>query len=247
MSRVGVTAVVVSRGLDALLVFALDHLREALSRLDGGGHAIVVVDHASETPYRPGYLGRDVVLHRLDRHTSFARANNQGAALRPNDFILLLNNDVFLHREALRCAMALLARVPRGGICGSRLLFPDGRIQHCGVAFAAGREGPYHFARGRPAWTVARANREWQAVTGACFLVRREVWDTLGGLDESYPFGLEDVDFCLRARQVGWRVFCCDDVDSLHLESVTPGRAMLDRRSRRLFLDRWQGRWAIDG
>ena len=78
-------------------------------------------------------------------------------------------------------------------------------------------------------------------------LVKREVWEELSGLDESYPFGLEDIDFCLRARQRGWRIFCCNDTDSLHFESMTPGRVELDVDSRRLFMQRWQGRYGVDG
>jgi GT2 family glycosyltransferase len=78
-------------------------------------------------------------------------------------------------------------------------------------------------------------------------LARAALWQELGGLDESYPFGLEDVDFCLRARQRGWRVLCAGEHDSLHFESMTPGRAELDVASRRLFMQRWRGRYTLDG
>jgi GT2 family glycosyltransferase len=247
VSPPSVTAIVVSAGLETMLRFCLESLGRALARLPGVAHRIVVVDDASTTPYLADDLGAEVELLRFDLHRSFARANNLAAERVPNDLYLLLNNDVLLAETALERAAALLERAPSAGICGSRLLFPNGTIQHCGVVFADGTRGPYHFARGRPARTVARANREWQAVTGACMLVRRAVWEDLGGLDEFYPFGLEDVDFCLRARIAGWRVLCCDDVDSLHFESLTPGRAARDVDSRRLFLSRWRGRYGIDG
>ena len=84
-------------------------------------------------------------------------------------------------------------------------------------------------------------------MTGACLLVRTALWRDLGGLDESYPFGLEDVDLCLRARQRGARIFCSGETDSLHFESMTPGRVELDVPSRRLFMERWGGRYTIDG
>lgn len=245
MSGFAVTAIVVSCGLETMLRFSLESLDRALARLPGAHH-IVVVDDASTVPYLADDLGPAVELLRLDRHRSFARANNLAAERFPNDLYLLVNNDVLLAETALERAVALLERAPGAGVCGSRLLFPDGTVQHCGVVFDRER-GPYHFARGRPARSVARANREWQAVTGACMLVRSVVWDEIGGLDESYPFGLEDVDFCLRARIAGWRVVSCDDVDSLHFESSTPGRAARDVDSRRLFLQRWRGRYGIDG
>ena len=126
-------------------------------------------------------------------------------------------------------------------------MFPDGTIQHCGVVFGRGRQGPYHWSRGRPGQLVSRYPGEWQAVTGACMLVRRAVWRELEGLDERYGFGLEDIDFCLRARQRGWRVLCCNDVDSLHFESTTPGRQALDVPSRKRFMRQWKGRFTVDG
>jgi GT2 family glycosyltransferase len=141
----------------------------------------------------------------------------------------------------------LLLSNPRSGICGSRLLFPDNTIQHCGVVFGAGDKGPYHCFYKAPNHIVPRMNLEYQAVTGACMLVKSEVWDGVNGMDEGYDFGLEDIDFCLRARQRGWNVICCNKVDSLHFESMTPGRVDRDVPSRERFMDTWKGHYCIDG
>lgn len=245
----GITAVVVSRGLDALLDVCLAHLRAALDRVGAPErHAIVVVDNASPAPYHPErfHAGRLRWL-RFDVHRSFARACNAGFEVHPNDLVLLVNNDVLLSPEAVAGMCGALESEPGVGICGARLLFPDGTLQHGGVVFGAGGRGPYHADRGRPAQLVPRGVGEVQAVTGACMLVRGVLWRDLGGLDESYPFGLEDVDLCLRARQKGWRVLCANDADSLHFESMTPGRVGLDVASRRLFMQRWRGRYTVDG
>jgi len=245
----GITAVVVSRGLDTLLRFCLENLRRALDRAgDPERHAVVVVDNASETPYEPKRLGDRIArLVRFDVPRSFARACNAGVRARPNDFVFLLNNDVLLADDALAHMLETLEASSRAGVCGSRLLFPDGTIQHCGVVFGAKGRGPYHVARGRPSHLVSRGVVEYQAVTGACLLCRGALWEALGGLDEDYPFGLEDIDLCLRARQTGWRVVCANGVDSLHFESMTPGRVELDVPSRRLFMERWEGRYELDG
>ena len=245
----GVTAIVVSKDLEGLLRFCLDALQRALSKITSTmPHEVVLVDNASGVPYLDDlYVARGVVLLRFDTPQSFARVNNLAAARRPNDLYLLLNNDVLLEEDALVCMLRLLNREPGAGICGSRLIFPDGTIQHCGVVFGPDKEGPYHCWRGRPAELVPPANGEYQAVTGACMLARRLVWEELGGLDQSYPFGLEDIDFCLRARQRGWRVMCCNEVASLHFESLTPGRVELDIPSRRRFMERWGGRYTVDG
>ena len=93
------------------------------------------------------------------------------------------------------------------GICGARMVFPDGTLQHAGVVFGSGKQGPYHLLRTRPSHLMPRVDREFQAVTGACMLVKDELWRKLGGLDEDYPFGLEDIDFCLRARAGGMANF----------------------------------------
>jgi GT2 family glycosyltransferase len=260
-----VTAVIVSKGLDALLEVCLEHLREALDSLDherpdsaqddidpvtedGLGHAIVVVDNASDVPYGASrFRVPNIRWIRFDAHHSFAHACNAGFAAAPNEFVLLLNNDVLLRPDTISHMLHALELDPQAGICGTRLLFPDGTIQHAGVRFGAGRCGPYHVDRRRPADQVARGVVEFQAVTGACLLTRAEVYRELEGLDESYAFGLEDIDFCLRARLRGWRVLCSNDGDALHFESMTPGRVELDVESRRLFMERWQGRYTVDG
>lgn len=249
MSVPRITAIVVSRGLDALLRVCLEHLRTALDETGAADrHRVVVVDNASPFPYRAADLGvPPPELLRFDAHRSFGRANNRAALRFPNELYLLVNNDVLLARTAVVRALGLLDGVSGLGVCGSRLVFPDATIQHHGVVFGPGARGPYHLDRGRPGHLVPRANREWQAVTGACMLVRGDLWEGLGGFDESFPFGLEDVDLCLRARARGWRVACCEDVDSLHFESTTPGRIELDVPSRRLLMERWQGRYTIDG
>jgi GT2 family glycosyltransferase len=238
--------VLVSKGLEALLRFCLDSLQRALASCPRlGVRTIVVVDNGSPIPYRRSAFPA-VHLLRFERGQSFAFANNAAVRAFPADFYLLLNNDVLLDPSAIADMLRTMEAGPDVGICGTRLLFPSGDIQHCGVVFGR-TEGPYHVDRGRPSEVVSRHDRELQAVSGACFLVRHPVWIDLGGLDPSYPFGLEDVDFCLRARQRGWRVVCCNQTDSLHFESMTPGRVELDVPSRALFNERWQGRYAIDG
>lgn len=204
------------------------------------------MDNGSADPYRPEDFPALVRLLRFDTHHSFAACCNRAAALEPADNYLLLNNDVLLHEHQLQ-AMAGAAAAHAAGIVGARLLFPDGTIQHAGVVFGPGTTSPYHLHRAQPARAVPSATTEFQCVTGACMWITAPVWDALGGLDAAYPFGLEDVDFCLRARQRGVRIVCVQEPASLHFESMTEGRAALDVPSRRLFMERWQGKYTIDG
>ena len=243
------TALVVSRGLNGLLSVCLQSLRRALDHaLPAAECEIVVVDNASEFPYDPGTFAANTYrLIRFDTHQRFAKANNAGFGRYPGTFHLLLNNDVLLDEQAVGHMLGVLRERPSAGICGTRLLFPDGSIQHCGVVFGEGETGPYHLKRKCPSHLAARSDGEYQAVTGACMLVRGELWRELNGLCEDYEFGLEDIDFCLRARAAGWRILCSNATESLHFEASTAGRSRLDRPSRELFMRRWRERYTIDG
>jgi GT2 family glycosyltransferase len=123
------------------------------------------------------------------------------------------------------------------GIVGSRLLFPDGTLQHDGVG--VGSNGPLHLRRGEQPGLFPLSLTYPIAVTGALMTIRRQVFDDLNGFDTSYPFGLEDIDFCHRARQKGWRAACTHKYPSLHLEATTPGRIEMDIESRALYMERW--------
>jgi GT2 family glycosyltransferase len=238
-----VGVVVPSRGLDALLRHCLLELRSALDLLPPSlPTRVVVVDNASPAPYLREDVAADTVI-RVDRHHSFAAACNVGLAAADADATLVLNNDVLLHPGAL-AGMLRHFDDARVGIVGARLVYPDGTVQHRGVAL--GPDGPYHPDQGRPSSLVGRRDHRLQAVTGAAMFLRRQVIYDLGGFDEAYPFGLEDIDLCLRARQSGWAVVCDGSVDSLHFESMTPGRAELDVPSRELFHQRWHGAVARD-
>ncbi|PWT88094.1 MAG: hypothetical protein C5B54_11185 [Acidobacteria bacterium] len=248
----GVSTIIVSRDLRILLQHCLSTLKRAADACDlNGNFEIIIVDNASQTPYRvedfpiAKSCSRFEII-RYDRHHSFAKSNNEAVKKCKGEYLFLINNDVLLHEDALNSALRLMKREANVGICGSRLLFPDGSIQHCGTVFGAGNKGPFHVHRGVASHLVPRMNQERQAVTGACMLIARQLWEELGGFDEAYPFGLEDVDLCLRARERGWRVFCCNEVDSIHFESMTPGRVELDVPSRKLFMKKWKGRYEID-
>ncbi len=247
--KTSLTALVLSRDLDGLLRVALQHLavagREAgLDRL-----VIAVLDNASRWPCPPAMDDAPAYrLHRFDQHHSFAVACNHAARQADTDFLLFINNDVLLDRMALRSMLQAFEDHPHHlAICGTRLVFPNGSIQHAGVVFGPGDIGPYHLHRLQPAALVPRDREQFQAVSGACLLIKRTNFLALQGFDESYPFGLEDIDLCLRAGQAGGEIRCCQDTASLHFESMTPGRVELDVPSRALFMQRWKDRYAIDG
>jgi hypothetical protein len=123
---------------------------------------------------------------------------------------------------------------------GSKLLFPNGTIQHAGVVFARDLS-PHHLYAGLPAdHPAVNTSREFQAVTGACAAIRRALFSKLGGFDPSFVNGYEDVDLCLRLRRLGYQVRYCHESVLYHFESATRDYA-LNQRNHELFLERWSG------
>lgn len=169
----------------------------------------------------------------------FAPGINQGAGVARGEYLVLLNNDVLVEPACLQALVRAASSDQDIGAVGALLFYPDGTIQHAGVVFAHDRH-PSHAFAGYPAdWAEARVMREYQAVTGACMLIRKDLFQSLGGLDESFCNSFEDIDFCLRVRKAGKRVVFCPDALACHFESSTPGRFLRDDRNLSLLLHRW--------
>src|SRR5262249_21908711 len=116
---------------------------------------------------------------------------------------------------------------PGVGIVGAKLYFPDGKIQHAGVVLGLGAAAAHLFHRTDrvkigPAAMLA-ASQDISAVTAACMLFRRSVFSELHGFDEAFAVDYNDVDFCLRAREHGYRVVWAADAELYHLECATRG------------------------
>ncbi len=221
---------------------------ESLERYAGARRLeLVLVDNGSSDPEALSYLaelsGRCQVL----RHAApfnWSALNNLGARRSSGDHLLFLNNDV----EALapRWLDMLLshAQDPGVGPVGARLLYPDGTVQHAGVIVGQGGIAGHPFRGAPPDATEPffgpAVTRNWSAVTGACLLVRRNVFDALGGFDERLPVAYNDVDFCLRARERGLRVVYEPAATLLHRESASRSRVDPWRDTRR-FKRRWRG------
>jgi GT2 family glycosyltransferase len=234
--------------MDVMLQFCLMHLARATERASLRAHQIVVVDNASRIPTPPALpFCPSYEIYRCDSHKGFGAACNLAAHRVQSDLILFLNNDVLLIGDTLALMAQTFAAHANLAICGSRLLFPDGTIQHAGVVLSPPPKGPYHLARKLPQHSVAMTKERFQAVTGACMLVRTDVFRLLDGFDEFFSFGYEDIDLCLRAGQQLYDVRCIQRSTSLHFESMTPGRQALGEPTLGQFFERWAGRYTIDG
>lgn len=213
---------------------------------EGVTFEVIIVDNASTDGTRElcAKLGGDVQVIRNEENLGFAKACNQGARAARGRHVVFLNNDTVPLRGWLRPLLAELDADPQVAIVGAKLLFPDDTIQHAGVVFSRDFPLPYHaFYRVPGTLPAVNHRRELQCVTGACMAVRREVFATLGGFDEGYVNGFEDVDFCLRARARGGRVVYQPASTLYHLESQTIGRKAGDQENGKRLMERWMSEW----
>jgi GT2 family glycosyltransferase len=249
----GLTVAVLNLDRPDLILPMLDTLGDAAAAFvaRGLGFEVVVGDTGSrDAEVLRRYTAKDpwlTVLPNLDYH--FSRCCNACVASAPvgYDAVLLLNNDVILPSpEPLLAMYQQLLDRPEVAVVGVQLLYPDGSVQHCGVDIVRTgfRRGlPWHPHRGAapsPSSVSTVSVHRAIAVTGACLMVRRSMWDVLGGLDEEYFIECQDVDLCLAARRLGYEVSVVAAGDVLHLEGATRGdECTAHLPDRRTFLRRW--------
>lgn len=168
---------------------------------------------------------------------NYSAINNFGAKYATGEFLLLLNNDTeVITPEWLESLMGYCQREDVA-IVGAKLLYPDNTVQHAGVVVGiAGFAGHILTGYDKNAmgylWRLGVAQDE-SAVTGACLMVRRDIFDQLHGLDESFTVALNDIDFCLRARELGKLVVFTPEACLYHYESKSRGMENTDEKQLR--------------
>jgi GT2 family glycosyltransferase len=151
----------------------------------------------------------------VDEGLPFAEHCNRGFDKATGELVVFLNDDTVVHDGWLENLTRPFADL-RVGITGCRLLYADGRIQHAGIYF----DSPDGVLTAHNMLLDAQS-RYVEAVTGACMAVRRQTFQDLGGFDAGFVNGYEDVDFCLRARGEGWRIWYERDAVVTHHESAS--------------------------
>jgi len=166
------------------------------------------------------------VMH-CDEPFNFSRLCNLGAAAASSDLLLFLNNDVEVLSPSWLDDMLRLAALPEVGVVGATLLYPDRTIQHAGIAPRTDGEWT-HLYRGTPAEYRGENNellrpRSVPAVTGACLMIRRDLFNAMAGFDESLPVIMNDVELCQRVRRRGLLVAISPQARLWHFESLSRG------------------------
>jgi O-antigen biosynthesis protein len=224
--------------VDSIAATTRMHARVELVLIDNGStdpETLTLVERLGDSP--------DARVLTDPRPFNWAALNNAAAREAQGDILLFLNNDIEAHRSGWLAPLCAQALRPDVGVAGARLLYPDRRLQHCGLVVGlTGAAG--HVLGGldedEPGYLdMATAARECSAVTGACLATRREVFELLGGFDETLGVDLNDVDYCLRAGAQGLRTVYEPAAELIHHESPSRGTAggvgdVVE------FLDRWK-------
>jgi O-antigen biosynthesis protein len=232
-------------------------VRSIRSRTRYDNYEIIIVDNGSvqgKTKALFAALSSDSAIRILPRPEpfNFSRLNNAAASAATGTILGLVNNDIEVTQGQWLAEMVALAMRPETGCVGAKLLYPDGRLQHAGVVVGLGGVAG-HANRFAPADAPGYLGRlhavhEVSAVTAACLLIRREVFDAVNGLDEELTVAFNDVDLCLRVRAAGYRNLWTPHAELIHHESVSRGRDLTPAKAKR-FADefaRMQRRWGAD-
>ncbi|MDE2597234.1 MAG: glycosyltransferase [Sphingomonadales bacterium] len=215
---------------------------------------VIVVDNDSEFPETRQYLaalaanGVTVLRHR--GRFNFSAINNLAVQAARGDFVCLLNNDIELPEPGWLTALMRHAVRPDCGAAGALLLYPDGTVQHAGVAVGVGQAAGHvhrHVDKNVEGFRwMHRTTRHVSAVTAACLLVSRENYLAVGGMDDAcFRVAFNDVDFCLKLARAGLRNVFVAEAVLIHHESKTRGSDFdpANRARFRAELAALQSRW----
>ncbi len=208
-------------------------LRSIHEKTDYPNYEVLVIENNSTQPETFAYYEEmerrypGVRTVRYEGGFNFSAINNFGRRAARGEYLLLLNNDVEVLSGGWLREMLGLCSQPGVGIVGAKLLYPDGTVQHAGVVTGLGGfAGHSHkYARGDGSGYMFRLStvQDFSAVTAACLLCRASVFDQVGGLDEGFTVAFNDVDFCLRVRDSGYRVVYTPYAVLCHYESKSRG------------------------
>lgn len=231
-------------------------IRSILERSTYSDYEIIVVENNSTEPEIFAYY-KEIEAHPRIRvvtyegEFNYAGINHFGVKYATGKYLLLLNNDTQVITVNWMEELLMYAQRDDVGAVGAKLYYPDDTIQHAGVVLGLGA----HRTAGHTHYRVGKDNlgymgrlcyaQDVTAVTGACMMVKKSLWEKAGGLDEAFAVALNDVDFCLKLREMGlWNIWT-PFAELYHYESNSRGLDDSGERAERyqkecdLFRERW--------
>lgn len=214
-------------------------------------YELVIIDNNTSDPEALRYLEKLAHKHcvlKFPEAFNWSKINNFGAANCEGEYLLFLNNDVEVKEPGWLTAMLEHAQRPEVGAVGAKLLHPIGTIQHVGVILGMGSDRiaghPFHGTPERalmgymPYLQAFVSPRNYCAVTGACMMLRRQVFDQLKGFDVKFQVAYGDVDFCLRLLNLGYFIVFTPLATLIHQETATRS-SVTPQEDIECMLERW--------
>lgn len=220
-------------------------------------YEIIIIENNSTSPeifayYEELKQHKEVRVEIYEGEFNYSKINNFGAKRADGEYLLLLNNDTEVITINWMEELLMFAQRQDVGAVGAKLYYGDNTIQHAGIVIGLGA----HRTAGHTHYRVDKNNfgymgrlfyaQDVSAVTGACLLVRKSLYEELGGLDEGFAVALNDVDFCLRLREHGLLNIFTPFAELYHYESASRGTDLsgesakrYDRESER-FREKWK-------
>lgn len=234
-------------------------VRSILDKTSYPNYRVLILDNGSDTEetwkeYESLRTTGRVQIISCDMPFNFSRLVNIGAMAATGDYLLLLNNDTRIISNEWIEEMMMYAQRDDVGAVGALLLFPDGTIQHAGIALGLGEDrcaGHVYYGYRSESYGIAGRMcyaQNVSAVTAACMLVRKEHYLEVGGFDESFPLAYNDVDFCMKLRTAGYVNVWTPFARLYHDESHSRGRDVSPEKKERLQREarRMRERWSLN-
>lgn len=191
----------------------------------------------------------NIKIVKWEGNFNYSAINNFGVNYAKGEFILLLNNDVEIINGSCLEEMLMFAQRKDVGAVGAKLYYSDDTVQHAGVILGLGGTAGHahkHFGRSHPGY-MARASiaQNLSACTAACLMMRRDVFDEVGGLDENFEVAFNDVDLCMKIRKKGYLVVFTPYAELYHYESKSRGNDSTPEKLERFRgeIDRFKEKW----
>ncbi|MDY4818301.1 MAG: glycosyltransferase family 2 protein [Lachnospiraceae bacterium] len=208
-------------------------LNSFFERADYQNYEFIIIENNSVLPETFAYYEKiekehdNVKVVYWEAGFNYSTINNFGFKFAKGDYIMLLNNDVELITPDIFQSMLGFCIRPEVGIVGAKLLYNDHTVQHAGVLVGAGGLADHVFKgihEDDPGYMGrAISSQDVSAVTAACLLVKRSVYEEVGGLEDEFQVAFNDVDFCLKVRKAGYLIVYDADVKLFHYESKSRG------------------------
>jgi len=229
-----------NNGLTSIIILTKDkpeYLERLVNSINSNTYKIkyeiIIVDHESKEDKTIKLLNQyskepNIKVIKYSGIFNYSVMNNLAVSNSSGDYLAFLNNDVeILDNTWITKCLSYLTEDTKVGVIGSKLIYPNKTIQHCGISVGIYSTAG-HLQRGSLLSDPGYMNtllypHEVLAVTGAFMFITRKLFDEVGGFDKNYPVILNDVDLCLKVYEKGYRNIVLSDLISVHYEGVTRG------------------------